>query len=228
MSYIPTKDAELGFWANNFQTLIVADPARYGLLPADGAALRIQYDIFTAAYNLAINPTTKTTVTVADKDGEKVTLLAIFRTYAALIRANGGVTDEDKVALGLTLADPTPTPIPAPTTSPKLIVTLCSDSVHQLNCVDSQTPTKKAKPYGVVGAQLCLLVDNSPYMPDMTDAVTVAIVTKADFVLDVSAYPAGNFAHYRARWFNSKGEFGPWGSGTTFVIPVVSEVAAAA
>ena len=222
MAYIPSKDAELGAWSLNFATLLTLDPPRYGLLPADALVVQTQYDIFAAAYLLAINPSTKTVVTVADKDGEKVTLLAIVRQYAALIRANKGVADDDKAALGLNIPDATPTPIQPPASSPKLAITLASEGYHSLSMVDSSTPTKKAKPYGCVGAQLVCVNSTSNITPDMTNAPTLAIVTKGDFLLDTSAYSPGTFCHYRARWFTSTGKFGPWGSNIYFVVQNVS------
>ena len=218
MAYLPSKDAELGAWCLNFSTLLTADPPRYGLLPADALVVSTQYDIFAAAYLLAINPATKTVVTVADKDGEKVTLLAIVRQYAALIRANKGVADDDKAALGLTIPDPTPTPIEPPASSPKLSITLGSEGYHSMGMVDSATPLKKAKPYGCVGAQLVCINSTSNISPDFTNAPTLAIVTKGDFLLDTTPYAGGSFCHYRARWFTSTGKFGPWGAPIFFVV----------
>ena len=48
--YIPSRDSKLDPWANNFQTLIAANPALYGLMAADAV-------IITAAYNAGTQPT---------------------------------------------------------------------------------------------------------------------------------------------------------------------------
>lgn len=217
MSYIPTQDAQLDVWALNFATLISTEPSRYGISTADGAVLMSQYNVWHAAYLLAVNPITRTQPAIADKDGEKVTLLYLVRLYAAQIRANAGVTDEDKAALGLNIPDPTPTPIPVPTTSPSIKVIIAGDGTHQLSVTDVLTPTKKAKPYGVVGA--LLVAKTSPTWPvSMDDAPVIAVITRSDFVVDTSAMETGDYAGYRARWFNSKGEFGPWGAIAGFVV----------
>ena len=219
MAYIPSKDAELLVWSENFATRIVNDPARYGLLADDAQAINAQYVIFHDAYVLAVNPSTRTKLTVADKDGEKLTLLEIVRMYAAMIRANQGVTTQAKADLGLNIPDPTPTPIPVPTTTPDLSVVLSSNSVHQLSVRDSLTPTKKAKPYGVVGCQLVFVETASSGSAPMESAPTLAIVTTSDFTINTAAMTPGKWAHYRARWFNRKGEFGPWGYEIAFVVP---------
>lgn len=224
MSYIPSKDAELDVWCENFATYIKGDPAAYGLSAADAVVIENQYIIFHDAYVAAVNPSTRTKLTVAEKDGEKVTLLQIVRSYAAQIRANQGVSDQAKAAIGLNIPDPTPTPIPVPTSTPELSITLCSNSVHQLSVSDSLTPTKKAKPYGVVGCQLVALETTSPSNAPMESAPTLAIVTTADYAINTAPMTPGKWAHYRARWFNRRGEFGPWGAEITFVVPGTTQL----
>lgn len=217
MAYIPTTDAALDNWALNFSTKITANFAEYGLLAADAGIIAGQYAIWHAAYLLAIDPGTRTKLAVADKDGEKVTLLQIVRQYAAQIRANAGITDEQLADLGLNIPDPTPTPIPVPTTSPKLSILLAGIGSHQISMVDSLTPTKKAKPYGVVGA-LLYGKSGDTYNIDMTDAPLLSVVTRSDYVCDVSGVPAGQWMVYRARWFNAKGQFGPYSTRAAFVV----------
>lgn len=217
MAYIPNQDAALDFWADNFCGMIETDPNRYGLMLYDASVLTTQFNIWHAAYQKALNPMTRTPVAVADKDGEKVTLLQLVRQYAAQIRANLGVSDDDKAALGLTIPDPTPTPIPVPTTYPVIGVMLAGTGEHNLVIADQLTPWKKSKPYGVIG---CLLfAKNGTTPPDnMTGSQLFAVPTKADLVLDVSAYTPGTWLAYAAQWFNAKGQMGPMGPIRLFVV----------
>ena len=217
MAYIPTTDAALDLWADNFCGMIQTDPDRYGLMLYDAGVLANQFTIWHEALVKAWNPMTKTPVAVADKDGEKVTLLQLIRQYAAQIRANLGVSDEDKTALGLNIPDPTPTPIPVPTTYPVIGVMLAGTGEHNLVIADQLTPWKKSKPYGVVG---CLLFAQNGVTPPqhMTDAPLFAVPTKADVVLDVSGYSPGTWLAYAAKWFNAKGEMGPMGPMRLFVV----------
>ena len=216
MAYIPSQDALILSWAQNFSDLLTADPPRYGLTAPDALIVKTQQDIFAAAYALATSPSTRTEVTVADKDGEKVTLLILVRKYAAIIRANLGVANEDKTALGLNIPDLVKTPVPTPVTYPMISVLFAASGIHQLFIADQNTPDTKAKPYGVSG---CLLYQKSGVTApvDMDDALLTAIITRADTALNVSATPAGHHISYRGAWFNSKGEIGPVGPTTDFI-----------
>ena len=217
MAYIPTQDAPFDFWADNFCGLIQTDPDRYGLMLYDAGVLTNQFTIWHNAFVLASNPMTRTAVAIADKDGEKVTLLQLVRQYAAQIRANLGVSDDDKAALGLTIPDPTPTPIPAPVTYPVIGVLLAGTGEHNLVIADQLTPWKKTKPYGVVG---CLLFAKNGVTPpdNMTGAPLFSVPTKADIVLDVTSYTPGTWLAYAAQWFNAKGQLGPMGPMRLFVV----------
>jgi hypothetical protein len=217
MPYIPTQDASFVQWARNFSTLLSADPPLYGLTAPDAAVVAGQFAIFDAAYQAAIDPITRTQLTVLEKDGEKVTMLGIARLYAAQIRANEGVADEDKTALGLHIPDPTPTPIPTPTTYPLISVLLAASGIHQLFLTDQTTPDTKAKPQGVAGCLLYALAAATPRELTITDPV-YGIVTRADYTADTSAFTPGQHAMYAARWFNRKGELGPIGPTASFIV----------
>lgn len=217
MAYIPTKDADYSAWSANFSDLITTDPARYGLEVADALVISDQEAIWQAAYLLATTLSTRTRVTVADKDGEKVTSLQINRQYAAIIRANSGVDDADKTALGLHIPDPTPTPVPPPTTYPQISILLCGNNQQQLFIADQLTPDTKAKPTGVAG---CLLMRSESVLadPTMAGAILAAVLTRADTVMDTTGLTKGKWANYRGAWFNRKGQIGPYGPVTSFII----------
>lgn len=217
MAYIPSKDAELINWGENYTDLLTADPGKYGLDDADALDLQNYFDAFDSAYALAINPTTRTALAVAVKDGQKVLFLGVARAYAAIIRANQGVTPEDKAALGLAIPDPTPTPVPTPTTSPVIVIPYAAVGIHVMSIVDQLTPTLKAKPFGVAG---CLLyrATGAVAPTDFADASLVKIVTRADALIETSGLTAGHFASYWGRWFNRKGELGPVGDRTSYII----------
>ena len=118
--YIPSRDSKLDLWANNFQTLIAANPALYGLMAADAVIITAAYDTWNAAYLLVTSPSTKTAMTVSAKNTARVTMLAILRPYATNISLNAGVASGDKTALGVNPRTSTPSPITAPTTNPVL------------------------------------------------------------------------------------------------------------
>ena len=215
--WIPTKDAELDPWTLNFAALLTADPARYGIEAADALVVHTQTQIWHIAYLAAIAPATRTKLSVLEKDGEKVTELGIGRLYGAQIRANAGVANEDKTALGLNIPDPIPTPVPPPTTAPTVTVTLAGIGVHLMDIRDILTPTSKAKPQGVAG---CILYYQDGIAPliSLTDPLITGIVTKADQVISTFGGVPGKYRTYVGQWFNRKGELGPMGAANAFVI----------
>jgi len=217
MSYIPTKDADYSLWSANFCDMISADPARYGLEAADAGVIAAQETIWQAAYLLAVTLATRTRVTVADKDGEKVTSLQLNRQYAAIIRADAGVDDADKTALGLHIPDPTPTPVPVPTTYPQISILLCGNNQQQIFIADQLTPDTKAKPAGVAGC-LLLRTESIAPQPILVNPLLVGVITRADTVIDTTGLTKGQWANYRGAWFNRKGQIGPYGPVTSFVI----------
>lgn len=219
MSYIPTKDADVIAWGANFAAVITADPAAYGLLASDALVIQTNYDEFNNAYILAVNPATRTIVTIAAKDEEKAGFLSLARAYAALIRANAGVSPEAKAAAGLTIPDPTPTPIPVPGTSPILAAPLQGIGTILMTITDSATPLLKAKPFGVAGGLLFARpwVGAAPPAPENYNLI--GIYTKSDNIITTSTFAnPGEKFRFNGQWYNRKGQLGPLGSGLDLLI----------
>jgi hypothetical protein len=216
MSYIPSKDADLISWGENYSDLLTADPALYGLTAGDALTVQTQFDEFQAAYNLAVNPSTRTIVTVAAKDEEKAGFLSIARAYAAIIRANQAVSPSDKAALGLSIPDPTPTPVPPPSSVPVLAVPLVGPNQHYMTIADQFTPTSKAKPVGVAGMLLYRVVGTAPAV-DPEQADVIGLFTRADQLISTAGVVAGKIVTYWGRWYNRKGQIGDFSSPVSAV-----------
>lgn len=216
MGYIPSRDADLINWGDNFSTLLTADPSLYGINASLAAVNQSQYDEFVAAYNLAVDPATKTIVTVAFKDEEREGFLSLARQIAAIIRSDNGVSDASKAALGLTIPDPTPTPVPVPTTQPIIVVPFAGTGQVLMNITDELTPNKKAKPAGVQG---CLLFRayGAALPLSFDDAKLISIPQRSDNIIDTSEVTPGMQTTYWGKWFNSRGEIGPLGPGASIV-----------
>lgn len=215
--YVPPKDADFLTWAENFADLITASPATYGLDSVAAAAIQLAVDDYSAAYALAVNPATRTPVTVANKDSARIVANGITRTYAAQIRINPGVTNGDKLALGLNLPNNSPSPIPAPTSFPLLTFLSAGPLTHQFSYKDSDTPVGKAKAPGAV--QMYLYAQAATTVG--TDPDTFLLkqpVTKSPFLVEWGPGDAGKIATYAARWVTRRGLMGPWSSLSNFTI----------
>lgn len=216
--YIPSKDADLANWADNFSTLLTAAPTTYGLVTGDATAVATVVNAFLAAYSTAINPSTKTPVTVAAKDVAKIDMLTTVRPYAINISLNPGVLVDDKIAIGVNPRTSTPTPIAAPTTSP--VVTLVSAQPYQHVCRfrdETSSPSVKAKPYGVTQIQIFAKASATPITdPELLNFIGVR--TKAPTLITWEVADVGKQAYYAARWQTRAGLVGPWSPMVNFTV----------
>lgn len=151
--YIPNKDADFDNWITNFSTLLTANPTNYGLVAADATAVATVKTAWSTAYAAAINPTTRTSATIATKDGARATAEATVRPYAIRIRDNSAVSDALKLGIGLNIPSYPPVPIPAPTTAPTLSL-VRAISLEQTLGYKEVGAIGKAKPFGAIGVQL--------------------------------------------------------------------------
>lgn len=220
--YIPAKDADLLAWSDNFAALITASPSTYGLVAGDAAAINAVNTPWDAAYAAAVSPATRGPMTVQDKNSAKAALLAVCRPYALQVRNNAGVSDADKVALGLTVPSTSRTPILAPQTQPLIQIVAATPLSHTLRFSDSNSPQLRGKPFG---AKACAFVVSyaTTIGTDPDAASPVAIVNSALAVPSstglatrqpaASVLPVaqvGKLATYWARWVGIRGDVGPW------------------
>ena len=231
--YIPARDSTLDNWSDNFQTLIAASPATYGLVAADATAITNAFTLWHAAYLLGgsagsppvpLNPSTFTRVTVADKNSQKIAMTGLLRSYAAQIRINPGVSNADKTALGLNLPNNSPSPIGAPTTFPLLNLVSAGPGSHTVRFADSTTPSLRKKPVGTVGMQLFRGVGTNPIV-DVTLTSFLDQLTTQPYMSVFDVADRGKIATYFARWINRGRQaggaaalVGPWSSPVSLTV----------
>lgn len=216
--YIPPTDADLANWAANFNTLITASPGTYGLLTSDATAISAVTTPFLTAYSAAINPPTRTPVSVAVKDTQKINMLATLRPYAIQISLNAGVLTSDKIAVGVNPRTSTPLPIAAPTTSPIISIVSATNLQHVLRARDeTSSPSVKAKPYGVT-QMLCFAAASATPITDPDLLPYKLTCTKFPVVLPWDYENAGKVAYYAARWATRTGLLGPWSPIVNFTV----------
>jgi hypothetical protein len=80
---------------------------------------------------------------------------------------------------------------------------------HTLRYVDSATPTRRAKPAGVLGIEIWNKVGETPPVNE-AELRFVAIDTNAPYTLNFQASQGGQNAYYWCRWVTATGERGPW------------------
>lgn len=215
--YIPDKQEDQATWALNFTTKITASPTTYGLIAGDATAIAAAVNPFLAALTVATTPATRTAVTVNTKDTTRANMLAVCRSYSQQIVKNPGVTDANKIALGLNPGGTGPTPIPAPVTEPILGLIKMTHLSGQFRSSDSATPDIRAKPFGAVAMELWRFIGTTtPVGPE--DATFVGLVTKQPFTQSFDAADVTKKVWCWGRWVTRTGEVGPWSTALQSII----------
>lgn len=223
--YIPPREVDLGPFVDNFRDLIVANPAQYGLTAGDATMIAGVVDPWDDAYAAAINPSTRSPMTVAAKNTVKLAMIPIVRTYASQIRLNPGVANDDKVALGLHLPNNSPSPIPAPATMPVVTVVQNQPLRTVMKFRDElASPTSRAKAPMSIGLEL--RGTRAAEATDDPDAATyLGTFVKVPFHVDHTSDDAGKVFTVWGRWINRAGSAGnnqaltgPWSTAVSTTI----------
>lgn len=211
--YIPAADAAFDAWLTNFSTLLSAAPATYGLTAGDAANVAVVQGNFALSLAAATDPATRTPVTVAQKDVDRVAAEALVRPLAVQVSLNAAVLPADKVAIGVTVRSTNPTPIPAPITAPELAVQTMVPGLLTL-AIKETGAVGKAKPFGATGVELFALTgDAHTALP--ADCSYVATVTKSPARFQMDPGDAGKKLTIFARYVTASGpggqaQTGPW------------------
>ena len=206
---IPAPDGLALTWMKHFCGGIVADPARYFCSQPDCQNLLDVVNGYDRAYMLATAKPTRTSVTIDEKDVARAVAERTCRQYAGLIRSNSGITDSDKIAIGVRPVNPDRTPIYAPETSPLLNVVGATPGSQTLRYADSTTPETGKKPFGAVQIQIFVSIDGA-VVPDPEAARFVGAFTRNPVGVAFEHADDGKVATYFARWGGRRGDVGPW------------------
>jgi hypothetical protein len=216
--FIPRADAAFRTWAYNFCNGINANPSWYMMSPAEGAALMRAYNEFDAAFLAATNPATRTRGTVAAKDDAHSILESLCRSYAGIIRLNRGITDGDKLGIGVRPINTSHRRRNAPQTSPLLKIIGATPGEHTMRYNDSNTPSSAAKPFGAACLQLFMAVTERGEAARIADAKFVGSYTRNLFAVAHEPADGGKTATYWGRWAGRRGDVGPWSLPVSFTI----------
>lgn len=207
--YLPGPDADYQAWVTNFVTYANANLAALGLVAADMTPITTNQTLFNTGFAAHIAAKAAAQAAKQSKDEARGGLTAAIRPLVRRLQASSVVSDAEKASLGITVAQ-TPTPIGPPTTAPICSIECGARLQHTLRFVDETTPTRKAKPAGVLGCEIWSKVGDAP-PADESDLRFVAVDTSAPFVLNFNAADGGKTAYYWLRWVSPTGERGPWG-----------------
>lgn len=152
-NFIPSRDADLVTWTNNFSSKINLTPTAYGLSAPQATAYAALNTAFIASYTTANDPSTRSPSAIIAKDDAKKALISSARQLARIVQATPVVTDEQKSDLGLNVRA-TPSPIPPPDISPAIDVLSISGNTVRIRMHDPLNTTRRGLPPGISGITL--------------------------------------------------------------------------
>lgn len=215
----PRQDAELAAYTPLFSAKITATPTAFGLVAADATAFATVSTAWVNAYNLAVDPSTRTKATVAAKNLAKANVLISLRSLAKRIEATPTVTVAQKETLGIPAHDTKPSPIPAPAVAPQLTVVSAVGNVVRLRLEDASAPARRGKPDGVGGAAVFSFTGDAP-PASLGDWTFEGNSTRTTFDVAFPAdVPPGTKAWFCACWFNPRLQNGPACAAVPTYIP---------
>ena len=210
--YVPAPDAEFHGWQENWVTFAAANAAALGLDPLiDIPAIQAAQTAWNSDYDAHLSAQAVAQGVRQAKDAERVTYVALLRSFSQQIQKRTGTSDEQRAGLGITVPDTEPSPVPAPTTAPVLNIVTSERLRHVVEA--SKTALEGGglgKPSGVRGVQLWRKIGD-PAPVNESELEFVSEFTRTRMTLDYQMAQGGLTVYYQARWVGTRGDSGPWG-----------------
>jgi hypothetical protein len=217
---IPRPDSDFAAYANHYSEAVHKFYEAQGLdvselKPLEDALADWNKDF--AAHNAA---QARAEGARQEKDEARRTLEAAIRPVTAFVQGFPKTTDADRATIGITVRDAGGTPTSAPTSRPLARVESGQRLTHTLRFTDESTPTRKAKPRGVQGAEVWLaLADPNTPAPPLGDSYKfLSLSSRGALQADFPSADAGKTAYYALRWVSTRGEKGPWSEVTSATV----------
>jgi hypothetical protein len=208
---IPTKDSLLVQWSANADAKLTASPATWGYDAAFATSYSALHDAYVDAYNAMMQARedgTRSESLTATKDSCKLAVLQVARQMYANVQKAVGISDTDKILLGVHVPDVSPTPQPVPALAPQASVTGINGDVVTVRLRDAEDPDRRARPKFTAGASIFSFVGEAPpsdpglYKFEGNFGETTVDITFPD-------QEPGTKVFIVAAWFNNRKESGP-------------------
>ncbi len=207
--YIPAADAAFDSWGTNFVNYITANFAALGLAAADIVAVGTAQATWAVAYPALAAAQSAAQASRQTKDDTRMALETEIRSLTRLLQASPAVDDAERAAMGITVPDTVATAAAVPATRPLVTVDTSQRLRHVIGFADEATPTRKAKPKGVMGAEIWVKIGDPP-PTDPNELSFLSVDSRTPYTADYPGADGGKTAHYMLRWVNTNGDKGPW------------------
>ncbi|EDX73626.1 hypothetical protein MC7420_6674 [Coleofasciculus chthonoplastes PCC 7420] len=217
-SYMPRSDADFNNWQANFVTALTNYLSDLGLTAEDITSITTAQTEWTTAYNNHIIAQSAADSARQEKDDSRQTYKTELRRVVNQLQVNPQITDAMRQGLGITVPKSSSSAVGVPTTRPLPRVELKGRYQLEIHFVDETTPTRKAKPSGMIGSEIWVKIGDPP-PTDPKELTFVALDTATPYVMEFSGEDVGKTAYFMLRWVNTKGESGPWSQTVSMMIP---------
>lgn len=209
---IPARDQDLVAFGQAFGAAFGIAP--FSNLEPPGADIVDAAVDFSTRLDIASNPSTRTSVTIANKNSVRRALVSLLRVGSrnaqTLFRA-GGCTESQLNTLGLRSPD-APSPIAAPTDAPLVdVVSVAVDTVQlRVNQVVNGAPvTLRRFPYGVVGVEWTFISGTTS---------RVFSSNRVNVIAPTTEFANGAIVRVCGRYYTRRGLVGPMCQEVTFPV----------
>lgn len=211
--FIPRPDGDFSAWADQFETQANAFLDGLGISNDLTLELKAALMVWREAYPAHIAAQAAAESARTTKDEARRAVEAVARPLAAFLQTLPDTTDANRAAIGITVRGTPTLRVGSLTSAPRTQIGAAARLQHTLRLTDSATPTRKAKPPGVLGAEVWIaLTDSHETTPPPESAYRYATLTTRDQCVQTFTTAArGKTAWYQLRWRTTRGQTGPWG-----------------
>ena len=136
-------------WGKNSVTIVNESPGIFGVSTAAAAAALAAFNDYSAAYDAAVEPATRSTPRVQAKDDALRDFKSAIKPVVATIQANAAVTNEQRRELGLRVRDLVPTAATVPAAAPSAGAMLTGPQSIRVIASNPLDPHRRGKPAGI-------------------------------------------------------------------------------
>ena len=206
---LPRQENKLLDWSKNLAEKFLNSPSTFGLSESQCEFFAQLQQAFAESYQLAIDPSTRTVVVVADKNTNKQRMILEARKLLNIARATLGDDNGERARLGIGEKKLSRRRIPCPEFAPE--VQLSANGPHSISIKlkDSQSSERTGLPVDVRGAAVFYHCGEQPPVR-MSDWQLYGNQSRTRFTLAIGGVlPIGQMVWVTACWFNAKYERGP-------------------
>jgi hypothetical protein len=208
--YLPSPDASLADWMENFVGYAASRMVQFGFTASDLTPVTDTFTDWSNKYAEQRNAKAMAAATTKQKDNLRVAFEGAVRPLVKRIQASPTVTDEDRIAMGLSVSGAGGNGL--------AMATICrpvgyanggqslQHTIHFVN--EGQEGSSRAKPQGMHGCEIWMKVGEMPAGP--SEMSYVATPTRTPYIVRHAESDAGKTAWYRLRWISKQNEPGPW------------------